>query len=76
MLIELAYCSAAKTAFTPAELTRLLRVARQNNARDGITGMLLYADGRFFHPHRERASSLAHRSRTSRSPDESVLTGG
>ncbi len=48
MLIELVYCSAARIAFTPAELTRLVRVSRQNNARDGITGILLYSDGSFF----------------------------
>lgn len=48
MLIQLIYCSAARRKFSHEELSGLLRFARQNNAKEGITGMLLYADGSFF----------------------------
>ncbi len=48
MLIQLIYCSAARTMLTPAELTRLLGVSRRNNSRENITGMLLYSEGSFF----------------------------
>ncbi|WP_263080964.1 BLUF domain-containing protein [Endozoicomonas sp. Mp262] len=41
------YTSAAKEMFSEKELDELLEVARRNNTRDGITGMLLYCDGVF-----------------------------
>ncbi|MBP7868204.1 MAG: diguanylate phosphodiesterase [Acidobacteria bacterium] len=47
-LIQLIYCSAARKRFGPEELVRILDQARLNNARCGVTGMLLYADGSFF----------------------------
>jgi len=43
----LAYVSSAVRRFTREQLVRLLRKSRANNARDGITGMLLYKDGNF-----------------------------
>lgn len=46
-LVQLVYVSTATTPFTPAELHELLRRARVNNARVGVTGMLLYHDGNF-----------------------------
>jgi hypothetical protein len=42
------YCSASTRPFAAADLADLLRLARQNNARVGLTGMLLYAEGAFF----------------------------
>jgi Sensors of blue-light using FAD len=46
-LVSLVYFSHARRRFDEAALLALLRVARANNARDGITGMLLYHDGNF-----------------------------
>ena len=47
-LIHCIYASAARGDFKAAELAALLEGARENNARLGLTGMLLYADGSFF----------------------------
>jgi hypothetical protein len=47
-LIHCIYASAATRDFDTDELAELLRVARENNARLGLTGMLLYAEGSFF----------------------------
>lgn len=47
-LFQLVYLSAAVAPFSPEELEELLRVSRRNNARDGVTGMLLYEAGSFF----------------------------
>jgi hypothetical protein len=44
---RLFYSSAAAAPFSDAELTELLAVARVNNGRLGVTGMLLYHDGSF-----------------------------
>ena len=48
MLTQLIYSSAASYSFGYEELSGLLRSARQNNAKENITGMLLYAEGSFF----------------------------
>ncbi len=48
MLIQLIYCSVASCMFSHEELSGLLRFARQNNAKEDITGILLYAEGSFF----------------------------
>ena len=48
MLIQLIYCSVASHIFSHEELSGLLRFARQKNAKEDITGMLLYAEGSFF----------------------------
>jgi len=47
-LIQCIYASAASRDFKAAELAELLRAARENNARLGLTGMLLFAEGSFF----------------------------
>ena len=47
-LIHLIYCSAAARSFGREELAALLGRARANNARLGITGMLLHIEGSFF----------------------------
>ena len=44
---QLLYISAANKAFTEAELEDLLRAARSNNTRLGISGMLLFHGGSF-----------------------------
>lgn len=41
------YFSSARPLFDEIALVNLLRVARRNNERDEITGMLLYHDGNF-----------------------------
>ena len=46
-LYFLIYVSIASDALTSAELLDLLRVSRENNVRDDITGLLLYKDRRF-----------------------------
>jgi Sensors of blue-light using FAD len=47
-LIHCVYASAASHDFETQELMELLEAARDNNAKLGLTGMLLYADGSFF----------------------------
>jgi hypothetical protein len=46
--ILVAYCSAASYRFSREGILELLDLARRNNARDGITGVLLYVDESFF----------------------------
>jgi hypothetical protein len=41
------YVSSATELFSRSELSDLLAQSRANNARSGITGMLLYKDGNF-----------------------------
>lgn len=47
-LIQVIYASAATRPLPPDELGELLARARVRNAQNGLTGMLLYADGSFF----------------------------
>lgn len=47
-LIQCIYASASSRDFETAELADLLQAARENNAKLGLTGMLLYAEGSFF----------------------------
>ena len=47
-LIHLIYASGATVEPSEVELVELLRVARQNNGRVGLTGMLLYTSSSFF----------------------------
>ena len=47
-LIHCIYASAASRDLEAGELAGLLEVARENNTRLGLTGMLLYAEGSFF----------------------------
>ncbi len=44
---QVIYVSAATRLFSKAELLDLLKSARDNNERLGVTGMLLYKDGDF-----------------------------
>ena len=47
-LIQCIYASAASRAFDTEELAELLQAARDTNAKLGLTGMLLHAEGSFF----------------------------
>jgi hypothetical protein len=47
-LIHCIYASAASREFETEELADLLQLALANNARLGLTGMLLHAEGSFF----------------------------
>ncbi|MCC6537888.1 MAG: BLUF domain-containing protein [Bryobacterales bacterium] len=47
MVYQAVYGSTETHPFSPAELVRLLQTARANNARRGVTGMLLYHDHSF-----------------------------
>jgi len=44
---RLIYLSSAWDQFQPEDLASLLAVARRNNIRDGLTGVLLFHDGSF-----------------------------
>lgn len=46
-LVTVVYSSTAVEAFSEQELEGLLVSSRRNNAREGVTGMLLYREGRF-----------------------------
>lgn len=46
-MISLIYVSSAVRLFTDAELVELLRVSRENNQQENVTGMLLYKGGNF-----------------------------
>ena len=46
-MYRLVYVSAASVPFSRDELLALLQISRTNNARVGVTGMLLYRDGDF-----------------------------
>lgn len=47
-LIQLVYASAAAVKFEQDQLEDLLQMARDNNNRLGVTGVLLFKDGTFF----------------------------
>jgi len=47
-LSHLIYSSTALPGLEPSALASILQVARGNNARQGVTGMLLFAAGTFF----------------------------
>jgi len=44
---RIVYLSTATRLMSDADLMEVLRVSRVNNARDGVTGMLLYQGGNF-----------------------------
>jgi hypothetical protein len=47
VLYSLLYVSTAQVLFTPPRIEELLATSRANNARDHITGLLLFRDGAF-----------------------------
>ena len=47
-LIQLVYASAAAADFGVVDLDQILRAARTNNQRAGVTGVLLFESGSFF----------------------------
>jgi len=46
-MLQIIYASSAVTTFSELELGQLLMLARKNNKRLGVTGMLLYHDASF-----------------------------
>jgi hypothetical protein len=46
-MLQMLYVSGASTQMTDAGIEEILTVSRRNNLRDGVTGMLLWADGVF-----------------------------
>ncbi len=46
-MISIIYVSSAAQLFSEPDLVRLLDISRRNNAKEGVTGMLLYKDGNF-----------------------------
>jgi len=48
MLLRYVYVSAAPAQTSPEIIQEILDVSRNNNARDNITGLLIYHDGNFF----------------------------
>jgi hypothetical protein len=44
-MFSLTYASSATRQYSDAELAEILRVSRANNAKLGVTGLLLYHDG-------------------------------
>ncbi len=46
-MINLIYVSSAVKTFNEAELLEILKVSRENNSKQHITGMLLFKDGNF-----------------------------
>ncbi|RYZ94229.1 MAG: BLUF domain-containing protein [Sphingobacteriaceae bacterium] len=46
-MYHLIYISTAEKLLTEYELTEILAVARENNLKHNVTGMLLYAEGTF-----------------------------
>ncbi len=47
MLVRLVYASRAVAAVDQEELQAILRQSKQNNPKDGVTGLLCYSDGIF-----------------------------
>ncbi len=47
-LYNVVYCSRATAGVDDAELQRIIATARRSNARQGITGMLVFGSGIFF----------------------------
>ena len=52
-LIEIAYMSQAEPRFDQKTLSDILRVARRNNTRADISGMMLYWEGKVIQLHLE-----------------------
>ena len=66
MAFQLVYASSAVEPFSESQLLELLEVSRRNNAKVGVTGMLLYRGGNFIQVlEGDRAAVLAVFSRVS-----------
>lgn len=48
MIHRTIYISDARPGFSDADLNQVLAVSRRNNARSGLTGLLILNEGRFF----------------------------
>jgi hypothetical protein len=47
VIVSLTYMSTASTPFDSKQMAALLQQSRENNERNGLTGMLLFKNGRF-----------------------------
>jgi hypothetical protein len=47
VIVSLTYMSTASTPFDSTQIAALLQQSRENNERRGLTGMLLFKNGRF-----------------------------
>ena len=79
-LYFLIYVSIASGDFSEQQLIDLLRVSRENNARDDITGMLLYKGRRFMQllegPESAVCATYARIARDARHHDATILLEG
>ena len=57
-LIHCIYTSAAVGEFTESDIMELLTIAKDNNAKLDVTGMLLYDSGSFFQILEGKASAV------------------
>lgn len=74
-LLCLVYISRAVAPMGAQDLLDLLRVSRANNARDGLSGLLLYRDGRFMQAlEGPRAAVLDLYARVARDPRHAEVT--
>ena len=77
---ELVYLSRASRRFSQSDLTDLLAQSRRDNLADGITGLLLYAEGHFMQlleGSKEKIESLMLRIESDpRHHDVRILEGG
>ena len=46
-MIQLAYVSQANESLGPDDVFSIIEVSSRNNARDGLTGFLIYSNGKF-----------------------------
>ena len=79
-LYFLVYVSVASGDLGEQQLLEILRVSRDNNARDGITGMLLYKDRRFMQllegPETAVCAAYARIARDMRHEEPTILLEG
>ena len=74
-LISIVYVSSARRLFSEAELNEILKRSRENNARDGITGLLLYSGGNFMQAIEGEAPAIeALKERISADPRHNRMT--
>jgi hypothetical protein len=59
-LVAAVYVSSARKALSEDEILEILRVARRNNERVNVTGMLLYREGNFLQVLEGPASAVDH----------------
>lgn len=79
-LYFLVYVSIAREELSPQQLVDILKVSRENNVRDEITGMLLYKDQRFMQllegPETAVCATYSRIARDARHYDATILLEG